>query len=66
MVILFAPHLLAPYQTTINLGSGGHAMALVGHRQCNARTEMLLGQEGGGGCAAVLVGRRRGIGGGEG
>jgi hypothetical protein len=26
----------------------------------------LLGQEGGGGCAAVLVGRRRGVGGSEG
>jgi hypothetical protein len=43
-------------QTTINLGSGGHAAALAGPRRHNARRAALLGQEGGGGCAAVLVG----------
>jgi hypothetical protein len=51
--------------TTINLCSGGHAAALAGQRRCNARTAALLGQEEGGMCAAVLVGRWWGVGGSE-
>ncbi len=43
-------------QTTINLGSGGRATALVGQWRRDARTAALLGQEGGSGSAAVLVG----------
>jgi hypothetical protein len=52
-------------QTTINLGSGGRAVALAGQWRRDARTAALLGREGGGGHAAVLVGRRRGVHGGE-
>jgi hypothetical protein len=54
-------------QTTINLGSGGRAAMLVGRQWRNARTAALLGQEARGERrrAVVLVGRRRGIGGGE-
>ena len=47
-------------------GSGGCAVALLGRRRSNARKAALLGWEGGSGRAAVLVGRRWGIGGGEG
>ncbi len=43
-------------QTTINLGSGEHAMVLEGRQQRNACTGALVKQEGGGGHAAVLVG----------
>ncbi len=53
-------------QMTINLGSGRHAVALVGQWRCNARTAALLGQEGGGGHAAVLDAQQQGIRGGEG
>jgi hypothetical protein len=46
-------------KTTINLGCGGLAAALTGPRWHNTLTAVLLGQEGGSGRAAVLVGRRQ-------
>jgi hypothetical protein len=53
-------------QTTINLGSGGCAMALAGQQWRNARRAVLLGQEGGNRRAAVLVWRQQGVSGSEG
>jgi hypothetical protein len=52
-------------KTTINLGSDGHAAALAVQRQRNTLTMALLGQEGGSGRTAVLVGRGQGISGSE-
>jgi hypothetical protein len=46
--------------------SGGLAVVLPGWRWRNARTSALLGRGIGGGRAAVLVGRRRGVSCGEG
>jgi hypothetical protein len=48
------------------LGSGGHATALSGRQRYNACTAALLGWEGGGRRAAVLVRQRRGLSGGKG
>jgi hypothetical protein len=53
-------------QMTTNLGSGGCATALAGQQQCDARMAALLGQEGGGGHAAVFVGWWQGVHGSEG
>jgi hypothetical protein len=53
-------------QATINLGSGGHSAALDWRRRRNAHTVGLLGQEGGGKHAAVMVGQQWDVSGGEG